>query len=309
VGRRLWLIIKHTWRGYNRDNCNQLAAAIAYYVLFSIVPLAIVAVFVFSLVLRDASLKNDVVDSIVNALALSDTDGRDAVESAINGLQAGGGIAAVIGVAGALWASSAVFGSIRRSLNAVWGVYERRPYAQAKLVDFLQIGGLGMLFLTSITITGFVRAVRDASLRYGGPLSGHNQVWEVPALVVPGLLTFVALFALYVLVPTARPRARDAWIGAAVAAVMFEVVKNAFAFYVSHFNNFNVVYGSLAGVFLFLFSTFLASNVLLIGAEIACAVGEMRDGVYDAELHAHPQPHAPVATRAFRMVKGLFVRQ
>ena len=155
--QRVWLIIKHTWRGYNRDNCNQLAAAIAYYVLFSIVPLAIVAVFLFGLVLRDTSLKGDVVDSIVNTLSLSDTDGRDAVESAINGLQAGGGIAAFIGVAGALWAASAVFGSIRRALNAVWGVYERRPYAQAKLVDFLQIGGLGILFLLSITITGFVR--------------------------------------------------------------------------------------------------------------------------------------------------------
>lgn len=307
--RRVWLIVKHTWSGYNRDNCNQLAAAIAYYVLFSIVPLAIVAVFVFGLVLRDASLKQDVVDSIVNTLSLNDTSGRSAVDSAITGLQTGGGIAAFAGVVGALWTSSAVFGSIRRALNAVWGAYERRPYAQAKLVDFSQIGGLGLLFIASITMTGFVRVVRDASLRYGGPIANHNAVWEIPAIILPAMLTFVALFALYVLVPTARPRARDAWIGAAVAAVMFEIVKNTFAFYVSHFNSFNVVYGSLAGVFLLLFSTFLASNMLLIGAEITRAVGEMRDGAYDAELQPHPHAGPPVTERALRIVKGLFVRQ
>ena len=149
--------------------------------------------------------------------------------------------------------------------------------------------------------------MRDASLRYGGPIAGHNAVWEIPAIVVPAMLTFIALFALYLLVPTARPRARDAWIGAAVAAVMFEAVKNGFAFYVSHFNNFNVIYGSLAGVFLFLFSTFLASNVLLIGAEIP-ARWEMRDGAVRCRAGRALIPLRRGGAGA-GMVKGLFVRQ
>ena len=301
--------IKHTWNGYNRDNCNQLAAAIAYYVLFSLVPLAIVAVYVFGLVIQDTQLKSDVVNSIVDALALNNTDGRDAVTKAIDGLQAtGGGFTAFIAVLGALWASSAVFGSVRRALNTVWGIYERRPYAQAKMVDFLQIGALGLLFLSSIAITGFVRTVRDESLRYGGPIAAHNTLWEIPALLVPATLTFIAVLSLYVLVPSAHPRWRDAWIGALAATIMFEIVKDGFAFYVSHFNNFNVVYGSLGGIFLFLFSTFLASNVLLVGAEMAATVGELRRGHFDSEMHP-AVPHAPVTSRAFRAFKGLFVRQ
>ena len=308
MNRRLWLVIRHTWSGYNRDNCNQLAAAISYYVLFSVVPLAILGVTIFGIVVRDQSLKNDVIDSIVNAFSLSDTDGRSAVRDAIDGIQSASGLAVVVGVLGALWTSSAVFGSIRRSLNAVWGVYERRSYLQAKLVDFLQMGALGLLFVASIALTGFVRVVRDESGRFGGPLSSHNALWEIPAFAVPAAITFVALVALYVLVPTARPRARDAWVGALAATLMFEAVKNAFAFYVSHFNNFNVIYGSLAGVFLFLFSTFLASNVLLIGAEVARSVGELRSGAYDAEL-APGRAQPPIAARALRLVKGIFVRQ
>ncbi|TAK57797.1 MAG: YihY/virulence factor BrkB family protein, partial [Dehalococcoidia bacterium] len=135
-----------------------------------------------------------------------------------------------------------------------------------------------------------------------------SPLWEIPSVLLPAVLTFVTFALLYRIVPAARPRWRDALPGAFVATLLFEALKNGFAFYVANFNNFDVVYGSLAGVLLFLFFTYLSSAILLIGAELARTFLAYHSGVLRDELYP-PQPLPPVTTRAFRAVKGLFVRQ
>ena len=66
--KTLWLLIRRTVQEYGDDNCSHMAAAISYYVLFSIIPLAIFTVSIFGLVVRDADLQQDVADEIVDFL-------------------------------------------------------------------------------------------------------------------------------------------------------------------------------------------------------------------------------------------------
>ena len=84
------------------------------------------------------------------------------------------GPVAAAGLLGTLWTASAVFASIRKSLNAVWGVEEHRPWAQAKLVDLAQVGVLGAILLASLILTGVLRAIREVSARHVGPLAGQQ---------------------------------------------------------------------------------------------------------------------------------------
>ena len=76
----------------------------------------------------------------------------------------------------------------------------------------------------------------------------------------------------------AAPRSTD-WLflsAALLATVLFELSKHGFAFYVSHFNSFQAVYGVLGGVMLFMLWTYIASIILLIGAEFASEVKKGR---------------------------------
>ena len=103
--------------------------------------------------------------------------------------------------------------------------------------------------------------------------------------------------------PASHPRLRDVLPGALLATLLFEVLKNSFAIYVANFNNFDVVYGSLAGALLFLLYTFLASNILLIGAELTRTMERYHNHELDAELFP-PEPRPPVTTRALRAREG-----
>ena len=307
MGRRIWIFAKQTYFGYVGDNCNQLAAAISYYVLFSILPLAILIVSVFGIFLNSGDLRNAIVDRLLEALPLTQTEGRTSVNNALDNVNRVSGTVAALGLIGTLWTASSVFASIRKSLNTVWKVQEHRPFAQAKLVDIMQVGVLGVMLLASMLLTGVLRAIRALSTEHVGPLAGSNPFWQVPPILLPAALSLATFLLLYRIVPAARPRWRDVVPGALFATLLFEALKNSFAFYISNFNNFDVVYGSLAGALLFLFYTFLSSNILLIGAELSRTFQRYHAGELDAELYP-TNPAPPIATRAFRAVKGLFVR-
>ncbi len=66
-----------------------------------------------------------------------------------------------------------------------------------------------------------------------------------------------------------RHRLRDVVPGALLAAVMFELLEYGFASYVTHFNRYELLYGALGGVMLFMVWTYLSSLVMLFCAELA----------------------------------------
>lgn len=270
LGRRLAGLSRRVWAAYLADDCQQSAAAISYYVLFSVIPLAILLVSVFGFALDNAGVKSNVVDFVVENGHLSQTDGRRQVEDAIDTVRGAAAALTLVGIAGTAWAGSSVFASTRKALNRAWGVREHRHFLKQKLVDLGQMGLLFLLLVASVVATGFLRVLREASTRATPFLVNQaNPLWEIPNVLLPAALTFAAFVLVYRYVPAYRPPWRDALPGALLATVLFEALKDTFAVYVAHFNNFHVIYGSLAAAFLFLLYTYLAASVLLLGAELS----------------------------------------
>src|SRR5947208_12546102 len=97
------------------DRCPQQAAAIAYRVLFSIAPLAIVLVSIFGLVLQNDSFRQDVVDAIVDALPVSAAGKKD-VENAISAIATPASAAGLVSLLLFVWAASGMMASVRQGL-------------------------------------------------------------------------------------------------------------------------------------------------------------------------------------------------
>ena len=110
--RWLWsdtrLLFLRTGQEFFDDRCTQLAAGIAYYVLFSIFPLAILLVSISGLVLTDQSIRQDVVDEIFSALPLSEGEGRADLETAVDGIATGLSAIGLISIVGLLWSATAM---------------------------------------------------------------------------------------------------------------------------------------------------------------------------------------------------------
>ena len=300
------LIVKRTFQAYARHNCSLLAAAISYYVLFSVVPLTIFLASIFGFVMRNETTRQELVDRIVAATPLEQEKGANLVRDTITGVSRVSAPLTVLGLVGVAWSASAMFGSLRRSLDVVWGVERGRPFLQQKLVDLAMMAGLGMVLLLSVVGTGFLRTLRETSTGWLGPLSANaGWFWETVSYLLPAVFSFALFSALYRFVPRASVRFRDVWPAALLATVLFEALKNSFAFYVANFNNFNLAYGALGGILLFLLWTYLSVNIVLLGAEVAARLAELRAGV----LEGVEGPGRPLRQEALEFLKGLVVRQ
>jgi membrane protein len=298
ITKKVARVIPDAVQRFFADQCPQQAAGIAYRVLFSIAPLAIVLVSIFGLVLQDDSIRHDVVNSIVDALPVS-AAGRKDVEKAITAIATPASAAGLVGLLVFAWAATGMMTSIRRGLESAMGVDESRPLARGKLVDLGLIVGAAVLVLVTAGITLLGNLVQRASGSLGeaiglgaGTLAGgllHGARFFLSILVV---------LLLYRFVPARGLRIRDGLAGAIVTAILFLLISLASGWISERTTRLSVVYGSLTAALVFLYSMYLYSSALLLGAEVAAAWSrpETKDG-------------EPIRTQLRRGVLGLFVRQ
>ena len=288
-------LLTRTWRAFGTDHCAEMAAAIAYYVLFSFVPLVTLLIAVFGLIMRDPAQQQGAVDGVLRMMPLQAGSGSNLVVDSIHNVSSQSGTLTLIGLAGLLWASSGMFGAIRAALNIAWDVKGHHGFMLQKLRDIAAVLGLGLLLVASLVGTTALHFVQTLSVQQTGTiLTGPLQTfWTVAGLLVPAVFSFVAFLLLYRYVPNVRHSVGDVWPGALLATVLFELSKHGFAYYVAHFNRYQAVYGALGGVMLFMLWTYLAAMIMLIGAELAAARDRARHITPERGELAPPHAFAP----------------
>ncbi len=313
--RHLGLLVVKTIKEFMQDQCTQMAAAISYYVLFSLFPLSLLAVGISGLVLQNNKLQADLIQFLQDNLPLS-SQGESSVADNVASVAKNVSAFGLFGLVGVAWAGSGMFSIIRRSLNRAFDLDGGRPFVRQKLVDFAMMAVLGTLFLASITATGTLRAARAYTndIAVLGDLAQElGLAWDIATVLVPVTVSWFAFFLLYWLVPSTHVHKREAAIGAFIASLLFEGAKVGFAVYVENFGNYNVVYGSLGGVVAFLFWVFLSANIMLLGAEVASEYPRIMAGEYDGHRTRVPTADSltPMPIRIRRtithLLKGLVV--
>lgn len=293
-------------QAFFRDNGPQYAAALSYYGLFSLFPLAILTVTVFGLIVDDEAARTQVIDFVLENVPLREDAGRSDLETVLTNVTRSTGGFGLFGAIGLVFAASAVMGTIRQALNRAWEAEDTRPPAQGKVIDVLLVTGLGVLVVLSFALTLATRLAVSAGTALEDAIGPVASL--IPRIVLglgqfgPVAIAFVAFLVIFRLVPARPTRVRDVWPGAALAALGFELAKTGFAAYVENFANYGAVYASLAAVVAFLVFLFVTANVFLFGAEVAVewpkARGEDRD-----------DDGPPVGTQIKDAVLGLFVRR
>jgi membrane protein len=159
-----------------------------------------------------------------------------------------------------------------RSLNAIWRVRQTRPLWMSVL-GYVTVLVLGPILLgVSVTITTFMIAL-------SGDLAVLSPVAHAVLLrAVPILVSTLAFFLVYRIIPHRHVPWRHAALGGLVAAVLFETAKQGFAFWVHRSPTYSVVYGAFAAVPIFLVWVYLSWLVILFGAELTASAPYWRDG-------------------------------
>jgi membrane protein len=284
-------VVKNIGTKFMDDNCLILSAAIAYYALQSLIPLILGFISVAGLLLQDAGSRADFIKSVNSAIP-AEISNTIKLSDLLEGLSQGAAAAGIISIAALLWTGSGIFEQLMFGVNLAYGVRKDKRKFFVKLgVRLAMLFGLGGLLVAAFAITFIFNLIINADVELFG-ISPKNFSFVLPlvAYLLP-LLLEVAMFMLLYRFGSSRKdvRWKPTIIGGIVAAILFELLKIAFTFYVTAFgaaSNAAKTYGAIGGIIVFLFFLYLLAAVTLFGAEVSAGLHRFEDS----------QPEAPKGT-------------
>jgi membrane protein len=267
---RLCRAVVSAFRGYSAHALSQQAAAIAFRVLFSLVPLVALLVSIVDLVVPDKR-RDEVIEWIV--VRLSGTGAlEESVRRALTASDTSASVVGVVALGGLIWAASGMMGSIRRAFQTVWEDSTPRSYVRGKLVDFVVVLGVGLLAIAAFGLGIAVQAVVEVGSDIAAALdieTAGNALSATAGGAATLALTFGGFLALYRVVAPSPPPWEALWPGAAIGAVGFQAATTVYGSYLAKFGDLNVIYGSLGAVLGFLLVVWVGAIAMLFGAEVA----------------------------------------
>lgn len=268
TSNRIVKLIKGTVDNFLEDNVLRLSAALAYYSIFSIAPLLVIAISVAGLAFGKPAVENKVVEQLSGYVGVQ---AAESVQSMVKSASkpADGWIGASVGFVTLILGASGVFGQLKDSLNTIWEV-QAKPnanmvtgFVRERLLNFGMVLVIGFLLLTSLMASTALAAVT----KMFGDFAGLTPVLGAIFGILVSFAVVTVLFAfIFKVLPDAKVQWRNVWIGAVVTALLFEIGKFGLSLYLGQESTASS-FGAAGSVVLLLLWVYYASCILLLGAE------------------------------------------
>ncbi|WP_329292564.1 YihY/virulence factor BrkB family protein [Streptomyces pseudovenezuelae] len=269
-----WPALRRTPVSLWNDDLSDDAAALTYYAILAVLPAMLATVMAFGMI-SPGTAEEFVRQVTAYAPAESGPDLHAVLTRALdNGRTAWPLMAA--GAASALWSASSYLAVFRRSLHRMHRVEDRRsPWRTAPRIALTALGLLGLLLVGSLTLLLSGPLAQAAGRTVG--VDG-TAAWAWSLLRWPVLLCLVALLVVVVFRTGPAPARRrgHSLPGGALAAALWLTVSACFSAYASTLGAYSRLYGSLAGVVVFLIWLWLSNLALLTGAQFAAELAGAR---------------------------------
>ena len=273
------------WRELGDDYAVDLAASISYYAIVSLFPMVIGLVTLFTL-----ALEWDAVEGQVFGFFHTYLPGSHVILAAnpgpLNDIRSTAGILSAVAL---VWSSSMLFGAITRAVNRAWDIPYDRPFYTDKPLHLAMVFVVAPLFLASMATTTALQMAAGTDLPVQGYLSFlANDLINTLARVLPLAFSLVTFLLIYKFAPNVPTNWRHVWPGAVVGALLFDLTKNIFVFYMESFAAYEKVYGAFASLILLMGWIYVCGLIVVIGAEISSEHERMRLGLGRGEPLPRP---------------------
>jgi membrane protein len=257
--------LKRTVKAFQEDKLTAWAAALTYYGVLAIFPALLVVVSVLGLI--GQSVTGSLIGNLEDvAPGPAQEIFTDAIRN-LEGARGASGVAFVIGLAAAFWASSGYVNGFMSASNSIYEV-EEGPLTKTLPVRL----GLTLVLMVLAAVIAFAVTLTGGLAEEAGNLMGVGEtavdVWGVAKWPVLLLLVSFLLAVLYWGAPNVKLPFRLVSPGGLLAVLGWVIGSAAFAFYVSNFSSYNKTYGALAGPIVFLLWLWISNICILLGAEL-----------------------------------------
>jgi membrane protein len=261
-------LLKETFAEWQKDRVPLLAASLAYYTVFSIAPLLIIAISIAGAFFGEEAVRGEIIGQIQGLIG---KDSASTIQGMLQNTQkpnSGGTIATVFGVVTLLLGASGVFGQLQEALNIIWEVKPKPgrnlvKFIQARFLSSAMVLVIAFLLLVSsvlstvlVAITHFIR-----NLWPGFQFLGQSLDFLLSLFVVTLLFA-----AIYKVLPDVKVPWRNLWVGAGVTALLFNLGKYLIGLYLGS-SGVGSTYGAAGSIIIVLVWVFYSAQILLLGAE------------------------------------------
>ncbi len=265
--RSISAFLREVYDQWSRDNAMSQGAALAYYTFFSMAPLLVLAIAIAGLAFGRAAAEGQIVQQIETAMG---ADGARTIQAMIAraSTPAAGLTATAISLVTMLLGASGVFGQLQASLDHIWGVAERTGggllgWLRRRLASFGMVLVIGFLLLVSLVLSAGLSGARE---RLGEYLPASASLLPLVDFLIPFAVITLMFAMIYKLLPSAKLRWGDVWLGAAVTSLLFSVGKTGIGVYLGR-AGVTSVYGAAGSLVLVLMWIYYSAQILLLGAE------------------------------------------
>ncbi len=250
------------------DDVPRLGASLAYYTLFAIAPVLLVATAIAGLAFGPQAVRGEIVGQIDYLVG---REGARAVQSLLEGAsqRRAGYLATIVGSVTLVLAATGAFLELQTALNTIWRVKPNptnatfTAFVMDRVRSFGLVVAIGFLLLVSLAVSAALAALGSWLERIS---PGMPLVWNVMNVLV-SLVVITALFTLlYAFLPDVKLRGRDVVVGAFVTAILFTIGKQLIGFYLGQSTTAST-YGAAGSVIVLLLWVYYSSQVVLVGAE------------------------------------------
>lgn len=260
-------LLKETASEWNADDCLRLSAALAYYTVFSLAPLLLLATAIAGFILGEEAVKGELSKQLSVLLGKQGAEAINALVANAN-KPAQGIIATIAGGVALILGATGVFSELKSSLNVIWDATPQKTsgikaFFKDRLLSFAMVASIGFLLLVSMLVN---TALSIASTFFSGHFEIPPALFQVFYTVLSFALTTFLFALIFKVLPEKKVEWRDVWVGALITALLFTIGRLLIGVYLGSSSVLSA-FGASASVVLIMVWTYYSAAIVFFGAE------------------------------------------
>lgn len=275
--KRFFIILYNSTKSFFNHNCLNMAAAISFYAIFSLLPLLFLIVSLMGFVL---GTRIWIFERVIGFVKMSLPYLSDSILEDLKGLIANRRVFGWFGIVMLMWSAEFFILAIKDAMDEIFGDTHKTGFIKTRLIVWGTFFIWSSVVLVSIGITAAAEILSETKMNvFGIDMSYYLAKSITFKYFLPFILMVIVVAFVFKMMAGVDIRIRHAVWGSIIFSVLWETAKHIFAWYISHFGNFNKVYGSLGAIMILLLWIYYSAVILLFSAEfIACLkTGRSRD--------------------------------
>jgi membrane protein len=248
------------------DGALSHGAAIAYYTIFALAPVLLIAIAIAGLVFGHDAAQGAIV---VQLSGLMGQQSAEALQSMLKSASTARSsmLATVIGVATLLITATGVFSEIQTSLNAIWRAEPRTSAVsrliRARLVSLGLVLALGFLLTVSLAMSAALAAL---GTYLNGVFPAISVLLHIANFTISFALMALLFAAIYKFLPDTSIAWRDVVTGAIATSLLLTIGKSLIGLYIGS-SQVASSYGAAGALIVVLMRIYYSAEIFLLGAE------------------------------------------